>query len=161
MRADSTGKSKSGFQVTTQILYLFNVFYELAINSLLDLFGFSSPVGFCCFSSFCFLGSCFWGILQLIFGKSDLSFEVSLIDISCDSIKRDSCWCCNYISWVDSFQWYSIDGIRPSDEEVAWWQCFQNNYSSSSMCSREKNNNWSGLDWFSACAWLWLISSSF
>lgn len=160
MWADSTAEGESCFQISTQGFNFFDVLYELIIDSLLDFFSFSFPGSSCLFTGFWSLGSGFRSILQLVLGVTSLTLEMSFVNVSSDTIKGNFGWCGNHVCGIDSFKWDPINGIWASHQNISRWQALQSNSSSSSVRSREKNDNGARGDRFSACAGFRLVSFS-
>ena len=130
------------------MLNFLDVFDQFSIYSLLDVPGFGSPFSLSILSFLRFFVSGFRCILQLILGESGLSFEVRVINIAGDSINRDVSRCGNDICLVDSFKWDAIDGVRSSNQKVSGFEGFEDNNSSSSVSSRQKNDDLSCWDSF-------------
>ena len=137
-----------------------DVLDQLGIYSLLNVLGCGFPFLFGIFSFLRFFVSGFRSVLQLIFSELDLLLEVRVIDVARNSIKGDFAGGSNDVSRVYSFEGDSVDAVRTSDEEVSGCKALQNDHSSSSMRSREENDNLTGNNAAATCNSLGLISST-
>lgn len=113
---DSLGKSSSLLSRRSLIVgsgwfHIIPLFYNKSLIVMASAFQLASAV---------FPASAF---LVLVYEALFSSFLVNLTwalkwvssTLAATPSRRDSCWCGNDVSWVDSLQWNSVNGIRSSD----------------------------------------------
>lgn len=146
-------KGESCSQISFQVLNFLNVLQKLCVNLLLSCLGCCFPLDFSLLSFFNSFQSCFWCVLQLGLSPCSLSLEPSVIDVSFNSVQWNIGWGGNDVSWVDSLQWNSVDGVWASYQKAAWSECFKYDDSSSSVSSWQKDDNITRLNWCSTGGW--------
>ena len=161
VRSGIVVEGESGSEISLQMLNFFEIGQKSSVNSLLNLFGFSSPSGLGLFKLLLSFSSGFRSVFQFRRSVFLVWFEPGVIDFAdINSVQSDFSWSGNGISGIDSFKGNSVDRVGSWNQEVAWGKSFQDNYSSSSVLSWKDNDNWSGCD-ISSLSWFWLVSFSF
>lgn len=160
MRAGSVRKGETGRKVTLEVLHLLDVFNQLWVNWFLNTFKFSFPLPLGLLSFFSFLKSVLRSVLKFILCEASSLLEESIVNVGCDTVKRNFLRSGKDISRVDSAKRDSIDSIGSSDEEISWSQSLQNNNTSSSANTRKENDNRTRNNWFSSCINLGLLAGS-